>query len=67
MFIKIPSTVSEVTKKVMNDFNTLNDKDFFYKYSCSKNTYYERVKKYGDPYMNSPLAKIGKMLNKLIK
>lgn len=53
-----------ITKKVIDDFNTLSKHVFFCKYSCSKGTYYRRVMKYGDPYMNVPLAKLGKFLNK---
>lgn len=53
-----------ITKRVIDDFNTLLDQAFFNKYSCTKGTYYKRVMKYGDPYMNAPLAKIGKFLAK---
>lgn len=54
---------SIVTKRAKNDYNTMDDKAFFNKYSCSKELYAKRVIKYGDPYMNSPLAKIGKVLS----
>jgi hypothetical protein len=54
-----------ITKMVVDDFNALSNEEFFCRYSCSKKTYYKRVKKYGDPYMRAPLAKIGKFLNKL--
>lgn len=55
---------SSVTKKVKDDWKNLSDKEFKAKYKASKDTYAKRVIKYGDPYMNSPLAKIGKALNK---
>ena len=53
---------SSVTRKVKRDYNEMDDKQFFSKYHASKNTYRRRVNKYGDPYMNSPLAKAGKKL-----
>ena len=54
--------VSSTTKKVMSDYNKMSDKEFKGKYQTSKKTYAKRVDKYGDPYMNSPLAKRGKQL-----
>lgn len=51
---------SKVTQQVKDDFNNLSNKEFFYKYKGTKDTYEKRVKKYGDPYMNSPAAKFGK-------
>lgn len=62
--LDILSTDSIVTKRVKLDYNTLTDIGFFRKYSSSKRTYFKRVLKYKDPYMNSPLAKIGKLLKK---
>ena len=59
--------VSSTTKKVMDNYNKMNDKEFMSKYKTTKNTYAKRVKKYGDPYMNSPLAKVGKAMNKQAK
>ncbi len=59
-----PKNISNTTKKVINDYNTLNDSDFRKKYKVSKQVYKRRVKKYGDPYMNSPLAKLGKWLSR---
>jgi hypothetical protein len=53
---------SSVTRKVKRDYNELTDEEFKKKYRVSKNIYRKRVNKYGDPYMNSPLAKIGKKL-----
>ena len=55
---------SSVTKSVKDDWNNLSDEEFKAKYGGSKDLYAKRVAKYGDPYMNSPLAKIGKALNK---
>jgi hypothetical protein len=55
---------SSTTRKVKRDYNDLSDKEFSSRYHVSKNTYRKRVNKYGDPYMNSPLAKLGKKLSK---
>lgn len=55
---------SSVTKEVKDDWKNLSDKEFKAKYGSSKDLYAKRVVKYGDPYMNSPLAKIGKSLAK---
>lgn len=55
---------SYTTKKIKNDYNQLNDKEFFKKYMTSKKTYAKRVSKYGDPYKHSPMAKIGKKVVK---
>ena len=57
--------VCNVTKSVIENFNTMSDQQFMNKYSCNKLKYFKRVIKYGDPYMKSPLAKIGKFLMKL--
>ena len=65
--LDILNTDSKITKRVKFDYNTLPDAVFLRKYSASKCTYFKRVLKYGDPYMNSPLAKIGKLLLKLKK
>lgn len=58
--------VCDVTKRVIKDFNHMTDNEFLRKYSCHKNTYLKRVMKYGDPYMNAPLAKIGKILKRFM-
>ena len=58
--------LSKVTQKVVKDFNVLNDVTFFTKYSVTKGKYLKRFIRYGDPYMKAPLAKIGKLLAKLI-
>ena len=55
---------SAVTRRVMDDYNNLNDQDFFRKYAATKTRYSKRVERYGDPYMNSPLAKLGKKLDR---
>lgn len=62
--LEILATDSNVTKNAKRAFNKLSDMEFFYHYSCSKRTYYKRVKKYGDPFMKAPLAKLGKWLLK---
>lgn len=58
----MPNNVSSTTKRVIKDYNSMNSREFSSKYQVSKSTYAKRVKKYGDPYMNSPLAKYGKKL-----
>jgi hypothetical protein len=62
--IRVPKGVSKVTAKAIEQYNSMTPMEFFYKYQCSKTTYKRRVKKYGDPYMKSPLAIIGKLLKK---
>lgn len=52
--IKVPNGVSSVTKRVINDFNTLKPMEFARKYQCGKTTYLRRLKKYGDPFTNNP-------------
>lgn len=64
--LEILGTDSKVTKLVKIDYNILTDLDFFRKYSVSKVVYFKRILTYGDPYMNAPLAKIGKFLNKIM-
>ena len=66
--IKLAKTadMSKVTQKVIDDFNSMNNKDFLGKYFCTKKKYFKRVMKYGDPYMKAPLAKLGKFLNKFM-
>ena len=46
-----------------DDYNRMSDAEFMRKYQTSKKKYAKRVEKYGDPYMNGPLAKIGKKLS----
>lgn len=65
MKLETIKAMCEITKKVIHDFNTLTEQAFFNKYSCKKSTYRKRVIKYGDPYMNSPLAKLGKFLSEI--
>lgn len=67
MKLEILDSMCNITKKVVRDFNSMNNADFFRKYQCSKAKYYKRVMKYGDPYMNAPLAKMGKFLLKIMK
>lgn len=52
--VKIPEGVSSVTKKVIEDFNTLKPMEFARKYYCGKTTYLRRLKKYKDPFLNNP-------------
>lgn len=58
---------SKTTRKVKKDYNELSDRDFSNKYRTTKNVYRKRVNKYGDPYMNSPLARKGKQLTKQLR
>lgn len=57
-------TDSATTRRVKKDYNSMSDLEFRSKYQTSKETYRKRVNRYGDPYMNSPLAKLGKSLAK---
>lgn len=67
IFLKKTEDLSRLTQKVMDCFNTMSDQEFLNKFQASKKVYLKRVIKYGDPYMNAPLAKIGKKLNAFIK
>jgi len=58
------SSDSAITKKVKKDLVNLSGSEFKKKYGTSNTTYMKRVERYGDPYMNAPLAKIGKFLEK---
>lgn len=58
------SSDSAITKKVKKDLASLSGSEFRKKYGVSNTTYMKRVDRYGDPYMNAPLAKIGKFLEK---
>lgn len=51
---------SKVTRRVKKDYNSMTDVEFRRKYKTSKDVYRKRVNRYGDPYMNSPLANFGK-------
>ena len=64
MKLETTKDMCAITKRVIHDFNELSDMEFLCKYACRKNVYLKRVKKYGDPYMNAPLAKIGKWISK---
>ena len=64
MKLQKTSSMCAITKRVIDDFNSMCETAFMRKYQCSKKTYYKRVMRYGDPYMNAPLAKIGKWLAK---
>lgn len=56
--------VCSITKKVISDFNEMDNKQFMRSYQCSKLRYFKRVIMYGDPYMNAPLAKLAKFFSK---
>lgn len=64
MKLEIKETMCAVTRKVIQDFNSMSNIEFMRKYQCTKFKYYKRVKLWGDPYMNAPLAKLGKWLAK---
>lgn len=57
--------LSSITRKVIKDLANLTDQQFMNRYSLSKTRYKKRLVKYGDPYMKSPLAKMGKFLKSL--
>lgn len=59
-FEEIPADVSYLTACVMRMFNVMTAREFFENFGCTKQTYWRRVKQYGDPYMNSPLTKFGR-------
>jgi hypothetical protein len=48
--IKVQPTMSAQTKRVVGDFNKMNNRDFFVKYASTKSRYAKRVEKTGDPY-----------------
>lgn len=45
----------DVTKLVKLDWNLLSEEEFINKYFCTKQTYLNRVVKFGDPYSNRGL------------
>ncbi len=55
---------SSVTRKLKNDWSSMSDDEFRRHHGVSKEVYRKRVERWGDPYMNSPAAKVGKQLNK---
>ena len=61
------SSDSNTTKRVKKDLANLSGEEFRKKYNVSKSRYMKRVDRYGDPYKNAPLAKIGKAINKEAK
>ena len=61
------SSDSATTKKVKKDLVSLSGSEFRKKYGTSTTTYMKRVDRYGDPYTNAPLAKIGNFLEKQAK
>ena len=65
--MEIGAKDSAVTKRVKNDFNSMNDQEFMNKYKTSKKTYQKRVKKYGDPYKHRINSTSYKVLRKLTK
>ena len=60
--LNYPNKSSATTRRVIDDYNSMSDQEFKNKYSGSKKTYAKRIARYGDPYMNAPLAKMGKKL-----
>ena len=60
-------TDSSVTKKVKKDLSQMTSQQFRKKYQVSNTRYMKRVDRYGDPYMNSPLAKLGKRIEAVSK
>lgn len=64
MKLEKTNAMCALTKRVIDDFNSISEQAFMNKYKASKMTYCKRVIRYGDPYMNAPLAKLGKWLGK---
>jgi hypothetical protein len=60
----VSSTDSAVTRRAKAAYNSMSDAEFRRKYSVSKAEYARRVEKYGDPYKNSPMAKLGRRLSR---
>lgn len=58
------SSDSAVTRRAKAAYNSMSDAEFRRKYSVSKAEYARRVEKYGDPYKNSPMAKLGRRLSR---
>lgn len=65
--LEVLKSDSHITKQVKMDYNTLSDLIFLKKYAITKELYFKRVLKYGDPYMKALLARVGKLLLKLKK
>ena len=49
--LEYPDKVTNTTKRVIDDYNSMSDRDFRWKYAVSKKTYTKRVAKRGDPLM----------------
>ena len=60
-----PRKTSSTTKRVMNDWRNMTDKQFRAKYKAGKDTYARRAKRYNDPYKEGKLANLGRKLNKM--
>ena len=65
LYLEKLESMSSVTKKVIDNFNKMSEKEFRNAYQVSKRVYYKRVMRYGDPYMRAPLARIGKLLSNI--
>lgn len=64
-FLEYQKGICDVTRKVIDAYNTLSEQEFLNRYACSKSVYAKRVARYGDPYMKAPLARLGKFLAKI--
>lgn len=62
--LTVNSNDSAVTRRVKSDYNRMSDSQFKTKYRVSKKVYGKRAEKYGDPYKNAPLAKLGRRLSR---
>lgn len=67
LFLEYPAGICAITRKAIDAYNTLSEQEFLNRFACHKSTYAKRVMHYGDPYMNAPLAKMGKFLAKIGK
>lgn len=66
-FLEYPKGICAVTRKAIDAYNTLSEQEFMNRFSCHKCVYAKRVARYGDPYMKAPLARLGKILCKIVK
>lgn len=46
-----PDKATNTTKRVIDDYNSMSDKEFLWKYATSKKTYAKRIAKRGDPLL----------------
>lgn len=67
VILKGGAHLSKETNMVIKCFNSMTEREFMKKFACSKRVYLKRFIKYGDPFMNAPRAKFGKLILKYLK